>query len=66
LAAHLAAAAVRGHEADSGASQRPLRELADRIPRGRFVSLPTSHGGHEERPGEFAAVVMPFLAEAVR
>ncbi len=47
-------------------SQRDQRGLANRIPRGRYVGLDTGHSVHGERPGEFAAVVQPFLNEAIR
>jgi pimeloyl-ACP methyl ester carboxylesterase len=43
-----------------------LRKLAKRINRGRYVALDTGHEVHGERPGEFLAVVQPFLDEAIR
>ena len=41
-------------------------KLAKRINRGRYVVLDTGHEVHGERPGEFLAVVQPFLNEAIR
>ncbi len=46
--------------------QDRLAELARRVPRGRFVSLDTTHTVHGDRPGEFLAVVVPFLDDAIR
>ncbi len=43
-----------------------LRKLAKRIARGQYVVLDTDHQVHGERPGEFLAVVQPFLDEAIR
>jgi pimeloyl-ACP methyl ester carboxylesterase len=43
-----------------------LRKLAKRINRGRYLVLDTGHEVHGERPGEFLAVVQPFLDEAIR
>ncbi|HEY5845330.1 MAG TPA: alpha/beta hydrolase [Microlunatus sp.] len=43
-----------------------MRKLADRLARGRYVRLDTGHEVHGERPGEFSAVVQPFLDEAIR
>ena len=43
-----------------------LRKLAKRIARGSYVVLDTGHDVHGERPGEFLAVVQPFLDEAIR
>ncbi|HEY5981181.1 MAG TPA: alpha/beta fold hydrolase [Microlunatus sp.] len=52
-----------------GQSSLPQDRLADLtrlIPRGRFVSLDTTHTVHGERPGEFLAIVGPFLDDAIR
>jgi pimeloyl-ACP methyl ester carboxylesterase len=46
--------------------QDRLAELAHLIPRGAFVSLDTTHTVHGDRPGEFLAVVTPFLDDAIR
>ncbi len=46
--------------------QQEQQKLAKRFPRGRYVALDTGHGVHIERPGEFSAVVQPFLNEAIR
>lgn len=46
--------------------QDRLAEVARRIPRGRFTALDTGHCVHAERPGEFLAVVGPFLDEIIR
>ena len=46
--------------------QDRLAELAALIPRGSFTSLDTDHWVHAERPGEFLAVVQPFLDGAIR
>jgi pimeloyl-ACP methyl ester carboxylesterase len=43
-----------------------LRKLTKRIARGSYVVLDTGHDVHGERPGEFLAVVQPFLDEAIR
>ena len=50
----------------SSMPQDRLAELAALVPRGRFVSLDTTHTVHADRPGEFLAVVEPFLDESVR
>jgi pimeloyl-ACP methyl ester carboxylesterase len=52
--------------AQSYMPQDRLAELARLIPRGRFVSLDTTHTVHGDRPGEFLAVVGPFLDDAIR
>lgn len=52
--------------AESHVPQDRLAELAAQIPRGRFVSLDTTHTVHDDRPGEFLAVVFPFLDTAIR
>ena len=57
----LVVAGVRSH-----LPQAEQRRLADRLPRGRHVALDTGHSVHGDRPGEFAAVVQPFLDEAIR
>lgn len=49
----------------SGLPQDRLREIARLIPRSSFISLDTGHAVHEERPGEFLAVVRPFLEAAI-
>jgi pimeloyl-ACP methyl ester carboxylesterase len=41
--------------------QNRLRDLANRLPHGRFVSLDLDHDMHEQRPGEVLTVVEPFL-----
>lgn len=41
--------------------QDRLRELATRLPNGRFESLDLDHAMHEQRPGEVLTVVEPFL-----
>ena len=46
--------------------QDRLAELARLIPRGTFVSLDTTHTVHGDRPGEFLALVEPFLDDAIR
>lgn len=46
--------------------QQEQRKLAKKFPRGRYVALDTTHTVHAERPGEFSAVVQPFLDEAIR
>lgn len=46
--------------------QDRLAELAALFPRGSFTSLDTGHCVHAERPGEFLAVVTPFLDGAIR
>ena len=46
--------------------QDRLAEVAALIPRGSFVSLDTGHCVHGDRPGEFLAVVTPFLDGAIR
>jgi pimeloyl-ACP methyl ester carboxylesterase len=46
--------------------QGKLAELAGLIPRGRYTSLDTGHTVHGDRPGEFLAVVAPFLDGAIR
>ena len=45
--------------------QDRLAELAALIPRGRFTSLDTGHCVHADRPGQFLAVVAPFLDGAI-
>ena len=52
--------------ARSSMPQERLTELAGRVPRGRFVSLDTTHTVHGDRPGEFLAVVVAFLDDAIR
>lgn len=52
--------------AHSDLPQDKLAELARSIPRSRFVSLDTGHTVHGDRPGEFLAVVEPFLNGAIR
>ena len=52
--------------AQSYMPQDRLAELARLIPRGRFVSLDTTHTVHGDRPGEFLALVEPFLDDAIR
>ena len=52
--------------AHSDMPQDKLAELSRLIPRGSFTSLDTGHTVHEERPGEFLAVVVPFLDGAIR
>ena len=42
-------------------TQQRLRDLAQRLPNGRYVSLDLDHAMHEERPGEVLTVVEPFL-----
>lgn len=46
--------------------QDTLAELSRRIPRGSYTALETGHAVHSERPGEFLAVVAPFLDGAIR
>jgi pimeloyl-ACP methyl ester carboxylesterase len=46
--------------------QDRLAELARLIPRSTLVTLDTTHTVHADRPGEFLAVVMPFLDAAIR
>lgn len=46
--------------------QDRLAELAALIPRSSLTSLDTGHCVHAERPGEFLAVVTPFLDGAIR
>jgi pimeloyl-ACP methyl ester carboxylesterase len=46
--------------------QGKIRQLTERIPRSRFVLLDTGHEVHGDRPGEFLAVVQPFLDDAIR
>ena len=41
--------------------QDRLRELAERLPHGRFESFDLGHDLHGERPGEVLTVVEPFL-----
>jgi pimeloyl-ACP methyl ester carboxylesterase len=41
--------------------QNRLRDLAHRLPHGRFASLDLDHDMHEQRPGEVLTVVEPFL-----
>ena len=52
--------------AQSYMPQDRLAELARLIPRGSFISLDTGHTVHGDRPGEFLAVVGPFLDGAIR
>lgn len=42
--------------------QEQLREVAERLPRGEFVSVPVGHGIHNEDPAAFAHLVRTFLA----
>lgn len=46
--------------------QDKLAELTRLIPRGTFASLDTGHAVHAERPGEFLALVQPFLNSIIR
>lgn len=46
--------------------QEQLAEVAERIPAGRFVSIPVGHGVHKEDPPAFLAAVRDFLAQVVR
>ena len=39
-----------------------MEELAERIPRGSFVSVDAGHTIHEERPSEFLRPVEPFIS----
>jgi pimeloyl-ACP methyl ester carboxylesterase len=39
-----------------------MEELAERIPRGSFVSVDAGHSVHEERPSEFLRPVEPFIS----
>lgn len=41
--------------------QHRLRDLANRLQQGRFVSLDLDHDMHEQRPGAVLSVVEPFL-----
>lgn len=41
--------------------QQRLRDLAQRLPEGRYTSLDLDHRMHEQRPGEVLTVVEPFL-----
>jgi pimeloyl-ACP methyl ester carboxylesterase len=43
--------------------QEQLAEVAERIPGGRFASIPVGHGIHKEDPVAFLATVRAFLAE---
>jgi pimeloyl-ACP methyl ester carboxylesterase len=52
--------------AHSHLPQDRLAELAGLIPHGSFTSLDTTHTVHADRPGEFLAVVTPFLDAAIR
>lgn len=47
----------------SGVSQDRVAALAERIPDARLVTVDAGHLVHENRPGEFLAVVEPFLSE---
>ena len=51
---------------DQRAARRPaaarMEELAERIPRGSFVSVDAGHTIHEERPSEFLRPVEPFIS----
>jgi pimeloyl-ACP methyl ester carboxylesterase len=47
--------------AQSYLPQNRLRDLANRLPHGRFASLDLDHDMHEQRPGEVLTVVEPFL-----
>ena len=46
--------------------QATVERLGRKIPRGSFRSMPTGHSIHGERPGEFLAVVLPFLTSSIR
>lgn len=40
---------------------RHLRTLADALPDGHFVAIPTGHSVHRDRPDDFAAAALGFL-----
>lgn len=66
FAADIRARALVVGGADSYLPQDRLAELARRIPSAAFTSLDTGHAIHADRPGEFLAVVWPFLDEVIR
>jgi pimeloyl-ACP methyl ester carboxylesterase len=66
LAADIRARTLVVGGTESDLPQDQLAALARRIPRGTFTSLDTGHAVHAERPGEFLAVVAPFLDGAIR
>lgn len=40
---------------------RHLQTLADALPDGRLLTIPTGHNVHRDRPGQFGAAVLAFL-----
>jgi pimeloyl-ACP methyl ester carboxylesterase len=52
---------VIGGGPTSHVPQDELARLAERLPAGRFVTIPAGHLIHTERPARFLAAVTPFL-----
>ena len=51
---------INGRNSDMPADR--MKELANRIPGGSFVSVDCGHTIHEERPSEFLRPVEPFIS----
>lgn len=56
-------ALVVGGGPESPFAQDRIAAMADRLPNGRFRSIPAGHNVHRERPVEFLATVRAWLAE---
>lgn len=66
LATHIRARTLVVGGSRSHIPQDDLAALTRLIPQGSFVSLDATHTVHADRPGEFLAVVTPFLNAAIR